>query len=324
MPISFKQVRRDLADIIEPRSWGVGTTTATGATNTVVCSDFALSRGDQSGYESGWIYFTSGALAGQQRPIRRAGLDVSTGTFTVATDFTATTPSGAEFEVHLRYPVKRAAGTPTIAGYLEMVNNACERLWTQDDIAVAAVDNQTRYLLDTTTYPFLAETERVLDVIDQLDSDNIKNPTRQIWRLDDDAEVPALYLTAPYNAASGSFYLRVARPANTRVKISGVWTEVTPSALNGGQFGMAADADEVHARRRDILALAITESMNHLGMAQPMYQADEWERRRKYWASVAALCKFRRLPRRTGGRPVLRAVGIGGGLMGRPSGWGAL
>jgi len=321
MSISFRTIRRDLADIIEPRSWGVGTTTATGATNTVVCSDFALSRGDQSGYDSGWIYFTSGALAGQQRPIRRSGLDVSTGTFTVATDFSGTTPAGAEFEVHLRYPVKRAAGTPTIAGYLEMANNAIERLWVQDDIAVTAVDGQTCYLLDTATYPFLEEPRRVLDVIDQLNSDNIKNPTRQVWRVDADAEAPALYLTMPYNAASGPFYLRVARTANTRIKIGGVWTEVTPSALNNGAFGLSADSDETHARRSDILALAITESMNHLGMAQPAFQADEWERRRKYWASVAALCKFRKLPRRTGGKPVLRAVGIGGGMMGRASNW---
>lgn len=322
MSISFKAIRRVIANQIEPRSWGIGTTTATGATNTVVCSDFALSRGDQSAYDSGWIYFTSGALAGQQRPIRRAGLDVSTGTFTVATDFTGTTPSGAEFEVHTRYPVKRAAGTPTIAGYLELVNDALERLWVPDDIAVTAVDNQTRYLLDTTTYPFLAETDRVLDVIDQLDSDNIKRATRQIWNVDEDVEAPALYLSSPYNAANGSFYLRVARPANTRIRISSTWTEVTPSALNSGQFGFAADSDETHAERRDIVALAIAESLNHLGMAQPAYQADEWERRRRYWAQVAQQCKFRRLPRRYGGKPRLRAVGIGGGMMAGASGWG--
>jgi hypothetical protein len=145
----------------------------------------------------------------------------------------------------------------------------------------------------------------------------MKTSTRQLWRVDDDAEAPALYLTSPYATALGSFYLRVARPAWTRIKISGVWTDVTPSALNSGQYGFAAESDETHARRRDVVAMAIAESMNHLGLAQPAYQADEWERRRKYWATVAATCKFRRLPRRTGGKPLLRAVAIGGGLMGR-------
>lgn len=315
MSWSHKLLRRAIADQIEPRSWGIGTTTSSGSTTTLVASGFALTRGDQNALDGGWVLITSGALLGEQRPIRESGLDVSTGTITVATAFSGSPASGVEFEVHLRYPAKRDSGSLTIAGYREMINDALARFWVQDDLAVSGVSGQTRYPLDTTTYPFLDEPERVLDVIDPLGTDNVKRSATQSWYLDDDAEAPALVLGSGYSTGQ-TFYLRVARPAWTRIKIGGTWTEVTAASPNGGQLGVSADSDETHARKRDVLAFAIAESMNHLGMAQPAFQTDEWEGRRKYWAAVAAQAKVRRLPRKP--RPRVRAAYIGGGLMG----WG--
>lgn len=315
MAESFRTLRHRLADQIEPRSWGLCTTTSAGAADTVISTALAISRGDQNALDTGWVYWTAGALLGQNRPIRRSGLDISTGTITLATAFSATTPTTTEFELHTRYPVKRDSGSPLTAGYLEMINDALQRLWFQDDIALTTVANQTRYLLDIATYPWLAEPERILDVIDPVGSDNVKRPTNQQWYIDDDAETPALICPAGF-AGGQTAYLRCARPAWTRIKIGGTWTDLTPSSLNNGKMGLAADSDETHARLRDVLALAITESMNHLGLTQPAFAADEWEQRRKYWATVAAQCKHRRLPRRR--QPRQRAIYVGGGLMG---GW---
>lgn len=317
MSESFLTFRRLIANQIEPRSWGVGTTTSAGTTTTIISTDFSMGRGDSSGLEGGWSYFTSGTLLGQCRPHQKAGLDISTGTITVGNAYSGTTPSGATFEVHLRYPVKKCPGTPMTAGYLEMVNDAAARLWFEDDLSVSGITGQTQYDLLTllgTSYPWIAETNRILDVLDPVGSDGVRNSTSQVWSINEDAERPELVLTSPYKTGD-TFFLHVARPVWSRVKIAGVWTDVTPAALNSGQLGVAADSDEIHATRRDILALAITESMNALAMKQPTVEKSEWEAMRRYWATVASQCKFRRLPRRQKTRQGMKAVGLGGGLM---------
>lgn len=323
MSESFKTLRELVANQIEPRSWGKGTTTSAGTTETIVSTDFIMTGGNTRDLDGGWSYFTSGALLGQCRPIRVGGLDISTGTQTVANPYTASTPSAATFETHLRYPVKRCPGTPWVAGYLEMLNDAAARLWFPNDIAVSGVSGQAEYALSTliATYPWLDDTDRILDVLDPEGNDGVRHSTGQVWTIHDDAESPVLVLNGGYRTGE-TFYLHVARPVWSRVKISGVWTDVTPSALNSGQLGLAADSDEIHVRRKDALALAITESMNHLGMKQPSLEKAEWESRRLYWAEVARQCKFRRLPKR-GQRQVqaMKPVGLGGGLMGSRGHW---
>lgn len=321
MSSSFQLLRRLLADQIEPRSWGNASTTSAGTTTTLISTQLMLTGGDGDALDAGWVYWPAGTLIGQQRPIRRGGLDIATGTITVGTAFTASTPDASEFEIHLRYPITRSAGSRLIPGYREAINDAIRRLWFRDDLAVSAVTGQVRYLLDTATYPWLADEpgRRVLDVMAPLESDSVKRPSSCRWRIDDEAEAPALiFESGGYNTGQ-TFYLRVARPANTRIKISSTWTDVTAASLNAGVFGLAADTDETHALPDHVLALAITESMNHLAMAQPSLEASIWEARRNYWASIAAACKFARLPRRRDGRRRLVAVGLGGGAMG---GWG--
>lgn len=318
MSSSFQLLRRMLADQIEPRSWGNASTTSAGTTTTLISTQFMLTGGDGDALDAGWVYWTAGSLIGQQRPIRRGGLDIATGTITVGTAFTASTPNNTDFEVHLRYPVVRAAGSRLTPGYREIINDALRRLWFRDDISVSGVTGQVRYLLDTATYSWLADDpgRRILDVMAPLESDNVKRPSSCRWRIDDEAEAPALvFESGGYNTGE-TFFLRCARPANTRIKSSGTWTDVTPAA---SVFGLIVDTDETHALPDHVMAMAITESMNHLAMAQPSLEASIWEARRNYWASIAAACKFARLPRRRDGRRRLQAVGLGGGAMG---GWG--
>ena len=318
MANSFKILRRRLANEIEPGSFAVCTTTSAGTTTTLVSTDLALTRGDTDALDAGWAYWTSGSLLGHQRPVQTNGLDTATGTVTTTPAWSASAPNTAEFEWHGRYPVKCGPGTPWVSGYLEMLNYSLPLVWFEDDISVSAVTSQTRYLLDITTHPWLADEpkRRVLDIMAPLASDNVKRASGHRWRIDDDAEAPALvFESGGYNTGE-TFYLRCARPAHTRIKISGTWTDVTAAALNSSQFGLAADSDECHGPPQVILALAITQAMNALGMRQPDYQSDTWEARRQYWATVAAASKYTRLPRRNDGNQRLRAVGVTGGLMG--------
>jgi hypothetical protein len=318
MSTSFKALRELIAGEVEPRSWGKGTSTSTGGSTIVSSTNFRMDAGDDRALDGGWLYWTSGALLGEERPIIAAGLAASTGDISVANPFSATTPSAATFEVHLRYPVKASFGTLWTNGYLEMVNDALSRLWFEDWISVTGVSGQTRYLLDVATYPWLADRpkDRVLDIYGPRDAtSNVRRSTSYHWHIDDDAEAPELVFDSGSYNTGETFFLKVARPCHTRIKISGTWTDVTPSALNGGYFGLAADSDETHAIPSHVLAMVVTASMNAMGMRQPAIEADRWEGRRRYWAEVARQIKTRRLPRKYDGRVRLRAVGLGGGMM---------
>lgn len=329
MSASFVTLRRLIANEVEPRSWAPGVTTSAGPAGVVTSSTFAMSGGDTRALDGGWVYFCDGTLIGQERAIAAAGLGVAGGDISVGNPYTAVTPSGASFEVHLRYSVTRAGGTPWAAGYLDWINHALEFLWFEDWISVAGVTGQARYLLDLTAYPWLADRpkDRVLNVYGIRDATtNVRRESTAIWHIDDDAEAPELVFDSGGFNTGDTFYLKVARPCNTRIKIAGVWTDVSASSLNGGQFGLAADSDETHAIPSHVLAYVVMESMNALGARQPAVDGPRWDAKRQEWAAVVRGIKSRRLPRKNDGRLRLQVDGLGGGMMGRggglSKGWG--
>lgn len=326
MSVRFDALRRLLAGQIEPGSWGFSTTTALGPVDQVTCSSFAMDGGDVRMLDGGWLYFCDGTLLGAERAIAQAGLTVAGGDIVLGNDFSAVTPSGAVFEVHLRYPVTDApGGTPLARGYRSLINDSLRRLWFEDEISVSGVSGQQRYLLDITTHPWLADRpkRRVLDVMRIDTTTNVKTSVGGLWEIDDDAEAPALIFRSGGFNTGDTFYLKVARPCHTRIKIGSTWTDVSPTSLNNGVYGLYADTDECHAQESDVVAMAISEGMNALGMRAPQMDKAEWESRRRYWATVARGAKNRSLPRKNDGRLRLTAVGLGGGMMGRRGyGWG--
>jgi hypothetical protein len=325
--VTFQALRRLVANQIEPESWAPGLTTATGSTILVTASRFATSAPDEHALDGGWLYFCDGALAGEEVTIAPVGLG-SSGDIDTSGAFSAATPSGANFEVHFRYPVTRPTGSPWRAGYRDMLNDALHRLWIEDYLSVSGVSGQARYLLDLVTYPWLADRpkDRVFDIYDPRDAtSNVRSVSSAIWHIDDDAEAPELVFDSGGYNTGDTFFLKVARPAWTRIKIAGVWTDLTPSSLNNGVEGLYADTNETHAIPEHVLAFAITDSMNHLGMRQPAIDRDTWEERRLYWARVARGIKNRKLPRKHDGKLRLQAAGLGGGMMrggGRSKSWG--
>lgn len=329
MSTRFDVLRSLLAGQIEPGAWAKAVTTASGPTTVVTCSSFAMSGGDQDNLTGGWIYFCDGTLEGQERAITKAGLETGGGDIVVGNPYTTVTPSAAHIEVHLRYPVTDGpGGTPLARGYRSLINDSLRRLWFEDEIAVSGVTSQARYLLDITTHPWLADRPklRILDVLTIDTTTNVKTTSSASWEIDDDAETPALIFTSGGFNTGQTFYLKVARPCNTRIRINGAWTNVTPSSLNNGVMGLYADDDETHAYPNHVAALAIADGMNALGMRMPAMDRGLWEERRLYWASVAAGCKYRQLPRRNDGRVRIAVSSLGGGVMmggtGRSKSWG--
>jgi hypothetical protein len=318
---SFQRIRRPIADVIEPRSWGVGTTTSAGGADSVVSTQLAMTLGDTNLLNGGTIYFVDGTRAGESRPVVKNGLNISTGTASMASSYSGATPSGAVFEYHLRFPVVRTPGILHVVSYLDLINDALSRLWFEDLIGVSAVSSQKVYALDIATHPWLSDQpkRRVLEILGPADPTTSEKPRYSgRWEIDDDAEAPSLVLYDGGWSTGETFYLRCARPCNTRIKIGGTWTNVTPSALNSGQFGLASESDECHANPNDVLAMAVGYSFGALAMTQPMADRKDWEALRLYWTGVASRLKYARLPRRSDGRARLMAVGVGGGMMG---GW---
>ena len=319
MSASFQIIRRPIADVIEPRSWGIGTTTSTSGADSVVSTQLAMTLGDTNLLNGGTIYFVDGTRAGESRPVVKNGLNISTGTASMGNSFSGATPSDAAFEYHLRFPVVRTPGMLHVVSYLDLINNAISRLWFEDLIGVPAVSGQTVFALDIATHPWLTDQpkRRVLEILGPADPTTTEKPRyRGRWEIDDDAEAPSLILRDCGWNAGDTFYLRCARPCHTRIKIAGTWTNVTPSALNDGQYGLANESDECHANPNDVLAMAVGYSMGALAMTQPMADRKDWEGLRGYWAGVASRLKYARLPRRSDGRAGLTAVGVGGGMMG--------
>lgn len=325
MAVSFLTLVELAANQIEPESWGPGVTTSNGPATVVSCSSFAMTSGDPKALDGGWLWFYTGTLINQERAIATDALSLSGGDITVGNGYSTTTPSGASFQVHLRYPVTRApGGTPWVTGYTAMFGDSLRRLWFEDEISITAVASQVRYLLPISTYEWLADRpkQRVMDVMAPPDTTTlVSRPTEQDWYINDDAETPALILCGGGFTAGQVFTLKVARPCNTRIKIGGVWTDVSASSPNNGVFGLFAATDECHAQADDILALSIAESMNHLGMRQPAIDKATWEPRRQYWAGVAARCKYVDLPRRNDGKAKVGVGYVGGGVMSRRGGW---
>lgn len=301
MSTSFGTLRGLVARQIEPGGFYRGVTTSSGPAGVVTCSTFTMNGGDTRALDGGWLYFVDGTLIGQERAIAEAGLAVAGGDISVGNAYSTTTPSGATFEVHLRYPVTDGpGGTPWVTGTRSMLNDSLSLLWFEDYLSVSGVSNQARYLLPISTYDWLADQPnlRIMDVVGPADpTSNVRRSSPYSWRVEADDEAPALIFTSGGYNTGDTFYLKVARPANSRIQVGGIWTDVSDAAPNNGVVGLYADTDRCHALATHVQAMAITESMNRLGMRQPAMDKAVWEDRRRYWRSVAAGIKQRRLPR---------------------------
>jgi hypothetical protein len=207
-----------------------------------------------SRYGSHWLYgVTDGnpdTLAGEQRQVTQNGLDPATGTLYVSRAFSSTPASGAGWELYARIPAVKdvASGRD---GYKEIINEALRAMAVHDWIDVAGVTGQTKYALDLATYPWLREDGRIIAVGRPTpNAADLETIDPQDWEVIMNGEVATLQLPAAY-ATGETFKLEVMRPANSRLRQSGTWTDQTSLSA-----GLSLDADEAIPPILDVVTVA--------------------------------------------------------------------
>lgn len=207
---------------------GTLTTTSTGSTSTLVCSALIDSSQENTALDGAAVLIESGPCIGQQMIVTAGGFDQATGTITVGGTFAAIIGTGVTFSLYMRLPARRTFMKP---GLLEMMNSTLQRLWIEDDIAIAGVANQQRYPVDRATYPWFTDRKRIVDILRPVtNATDVPQRWSGYWDWDQDAEF--LYLDfkgAPWSSTD-TFKVRVHRPANSRLKMSAVGRAVLSGA----------------------------------------------------------------------------------------------
>lgn len=243
-------------------------------------------------YKDAFVYGlgtgSSTVLAGQQRVIRQGGFDKATGTLSVTRDFASAPASGHDWALLERYPVIRQDKQP---GLRDFINHALREIAVTDFITISTVADQVNYSLPTTTNWWIADAGRIVDIWTvPADAKEKARNEDNIERIHIDGETPILVLRRAYGATPASFQLEVRRPANSRLKQSGTWTDqASPIA------GLAADADEAMPSITDVVTVALCHAYRNI-LEQPSLaeRRGYWETKLRDQQNAAALIKFAR------------------------------
>lgn len=253
MSVSLTQVRRALAQ--ELGQFAVGT--ATGGTTTTVVSPalFASTVLEADAFANAWVFFPAGTGI-RQRRITLAGLAPLTGTVTLDGILGFTPAVGATFEVHALLPASRttdsAIETTTVIGLNEIITIALRHLLIPDRVLLSLANGIYDYGL--TAWWWLDRASRLTDVLEPNVSGTTRESTWRDWSFRESASGPSLHLRQPYRFTSGSHSLElaVARPADSKIKRAGVWTDVASSAP-----GLLAETDEAFPDLNAIVDVAL-------------------------------------------------------------------
>lgn len=287
--------------------YGSYTTTATGTTTTLICSAFANANLAASEMDDRAALIESGALLGQQRAVQRSGLARTTGTLTVAEAFTGAPASGVLFGVYARLPAFRRLNRP---GYIEAINQALRRVYVEDEVAMDGVTDQSHAAVNTTTYPWWTDADRIIKILAPVtDSDDVPRalPRHQWdWRANGETR-QLVFPGAPFQTGE-SFTVNLYRPANSRLKISGTWTDQTTQTA-----GLSTLTDEHMADVKDVVVVARAIAYRFMAEQQaPGQTVAEWMAKAEMWESRANRLLSRSLPKdRLTGQVELRPVVVG-------------
>lgn len=262
--------------------------TSAGTTTTVVSTAFSQVS-QATAFDKSWLYWLDGALAGEQA--RCGSLNTSTTTLTTTPAFTGTSPSGASFLILGTLPA--VATVRSRGGYREVINRALQRLWIVDYLPLSGVSDQQTYTLDLTTYPWFTESWRVLEVYaPQTDADDAPTPVSADWAWKYDGEAPAIVFDRAPFATGETFSVKVLRPANSKLKQSGIWTNQSSQIA-----GLSAAADEAVSDVNDVRIMAKALLYQDLSQSAPGEEAKAWADKAFYWGKVAAGLKNFGAPR---------------------------
>jgi hypothetical protein len=243
-----------------------------------------------SRYGGWWLYGvtdgTSDTLAGEQRQVTGHGFASSTGAVYVSRVFTGTPASGAGWEMYPRIPPIKDLATGR-DGYKEIINQALQMMAVHDWIDITGVTGQTKYTLDLTTYPWLREDGRIIAVGRPTpNSTDLEQIDPQDWKVIMNGEVATLQIPATYNTGE-TFKLEVMRPANSRLRQSGTWTD--QASLSAG---LSLDADEAIPPILDVVTVARELCYEEMARNAPEAEARFWLAKAEKAGRIANALKY--------------------------------
>lgn len=247
------------------------------------------------------------AVAGEQVPILENGFNGTDGKISTARAFSATPVSGLVFELHEQLPAIKEFD---LDGWRECINRALESLTIPDRIDISAVSGTYSY--EITAFPWLTDIGRIvgLDEDPFVGSDRPAYPTLRPWEIRYDAEKTYLENQSLYSTGD-PLHLKVRRPANTRIKRSGAWADVTD--------GLQADTEEAVPPVNVVKVLAVREAYRVLWIRSAKGEGSVYEAKFQEWSEAAEKVKI------TYERPTVNSVvlrpNIRGRELTRPPSW---
>lgn len=271
MPTSLEMLHA-LAE--ETGEYGSFTTTGAGTTSSLICSKLVNTALAASEFANCYVLIESGDAKGEVGQAKT--LVRSTGSLSTSDTFSASIASGVSFTLYRLLPP--IDGDNILPSYLKVVNWALRRLWVPDRISFSGVTNQKHYTIDTSTYPWWTDPDRIMWIeYPVTDSDDVPRRLRDTeWDWLSDAETRRLiFHSAPFKTGE-TFTVRVYRPANSKLKKNGTWTDQTSQTSELALY-TSGTADEALADVSDVVTVGTALLFRALSrLDQPPAEVGEW------------------------------------------------
>lgn len=259
----------------------------TGATVTTVTSGaLADSTADASAhrYDGAYVYYTTGAAAGNQRRVAPGGFATTTGTLTLAL-IGAPPASGDVLEITRLFPVVEQVPSED-ASYLSLINRALAQLWAPDRVTLSFAGTSEA---STALYPWLDRPERLVRVLEPAPVSGFPD-VPCAWRgprLILDGTAPVLQLARPF---TGTLTLEVRRPGDTLIE--GV--ETTGGLIAEHQTALPAVEDVLLGGLAEAYAVLMNRGPGRPGESR---WADRYTEARARFEGLARFDRGRQAPR---------------------------
>jgi hypothetical protein len=234
-------------------SYPVASATTTAITLAPLADSTTSASADR--YDGAYIYFATGAAAGNQRRVKPGGFSPSTGTLTLAL---LTTPPtlGDIAEITRLFPIVEQVPSED-ASYRTLINDALATLWAPDRVSFSFSNSATASIA---ALPWLDRPDRLVRVLETAPRSGFPDVSCE-WRdprLILDGPAPVLQLNRPF---TGTLTLEVRRPGNTL--ISGV--ESTVGFEAEGQTALPSVEDVIVAGLVEAYAVLMNRSPGRPG-----------------------------------------------------------
>lgn len=277
-----------------------GVTTSLGTTTSLIDSDYAnTALYDSTTFDEQYAFIVSGSNLGQQKALEAGGLDTSTGEFSVSSAYTNAVAVAVSYWLLGRLPAIKFG---RFEGIRECYNSALRRLLVRRRVDIPGVTDQQMYSLSLSTYPWMKE-DAILELYDPQTNALVPlKETRHKWNYKENGESPAIEFPngAPWRTGETASML-VQCPANSWLKISGIWTNQTsPTA------GLSVLTDESLAALADTTTVGLAYCYQELAKWASGTEAAEWaSQERLYTSRARRLPNFQRKQRHNAGLPNL-------------------